>query len=227
VEDEMAKVELTPEEKRKLNNERMKAYWKTPKGKAYRRVYEKTEKYKASWARKNKKYRATPRGRLAKKAQRARQKLKRLAIAASFGCFHCGTKEVAAIAVSKCSLADNTGDTVICRNCKAKQLPDTVRMPKSRRKGRDARVRKALACIKEAAGCLYCGETDHRTLEFHHRDPKTKITNVSSMLLSREEILSAELAKCEVVCKNCHAIIHAKYRRDPKLDPCCTQNLKN
>jgi hypothetical protein len=49
---------------------------------------------------------------------------------------------------------------------------------------------------------------------FHHRDPSEKeITIADAMRLGygRKRIL-AELAKCEVVCANCHAKHHARER---------------
>ena len=56
-------------------------------------------------------------------------------------------------------------------------------------------------------GCVDCGNRDIRVLDFDHvRAPK--FDSVSSMVrrgLSVDVIL-AEIAKCEVRCKNCHAI---------------------
>lgn len=56
------------------------------------------------------------------------------------------------------------------------------------------------------SGCADCPEVDPVTLDFDHRDPKTK-TNDISRLLRRgcsRSVLEAELAKCDVVCANCH-----------------------
>ena len=52
--------------------------------------------------------------------------------------------------------------------------------------------------------CVDCGESDIVVLEFDHQ--RDKVLNVS--VLSREgyslERLKQEIAKCEVVCANCH-----------------------
>lgn len=45
-------------------------------------------------------------------------------------------------------------------------------------------------------------------MQFDHRDPETKlfaITSGRAMLKSREKLL-AEIAKCDIVCANCHAL---------------------
>ncbi|MFZ1018790.1 MAG: hypothetical protein WAN39_13065 [Candidatus Cybelea sp.] len=54
-------------------------------------------------------------------------------------------------------------------------------------------------------GCVECGENDLRVLDFDHVRGK-KEGNVSVMVgygVSWER-LSAELAKCEIRCANCH-----------------------
>ena len=54
--------------------------------------------------------------------------------------------------------------------------------------------------------CVDCGEVDIRVLEFDHRDPKQKQANISRMVADRCGIdrISAEVAKCDVRCANCH-----------------------
>jgi len=48
-------------------------------------------------------------------------------------------------------------------------------------------------------------------LIFHHRDPRTKLFKISGINLSNKkiEILKAEISKCDLLCANCHAEIHA------------------
>jgi hypothetical protein len=68
--------------------------------------------------------------------------------------------------------------------------------------------------LKRSLFCRRCGEPHPGCLQFHHPDPKAKETSVSQAVRrgwSRKRIL-AELAKCEVLCANCHAKHHARER---------------
>src|SRR5258706_15275027 len=65
--------------------------------------------------------------------------------------------------------------------------------------------------------CKNCGEWRSECLQFHHRDPKQKEFNVSEWIRNGVslETLRAEIAKCAVLCANCHAIEtqNQKYRK--------------
>jgi hypothetical protein len=55
-------------------------------------------------------------------------------------------------------------------------------------------------------GCASCPETDPRCLDFHHRDPATKdfaVANAVGLGVGWKR-LKEEIAKCEVICSNCH-----------------------
>ena len=57
--------------------------------------------------------------------------------------------------------------------------------------------------------CADCGETDPVVLELHHRDPSTKSFDVGNGFVSHVwEAVLAEIAKCDVVCANCHRRRH-------------------
>ena len=67
---------------------------------------------------------------------------------------------------------------------------------------------EALAKIKQDAGCAHCGyNAHHAALEFNHLDPSKKLGNIAEHVTnwSWEKILD-EVAKCEVLCSNCHHI---------------------
>lgn len=69
-------------------------------------------------------------------------------------------------------------------------------------------LRNRVAQIKLAAGCADCGYASHSAaLDFDHRDPSTKVGNVAAMVCSRSwDSIEAEIAKCDVVCANCHRV---------------------
>jgi hypothetical protein len=59
------------------------------------------------------------------------------------------------------------------------------------------------------SGCMRCGFADTRALAFHHRDPGMKEFTISGQgRVVSEERFQAEIAKCDVLCANCHAIEH-------------------
>ena len=64
---------------------------------------------------------------------------------------------------------------------------------------------------REKLSCEVCGESCSAVLEFHHLDPTQKYGNVSTMVAHGESIavVLSEIAKCKVLCRNCHAKVHA------------------
>lgn len=66
--------------------------------------------------------------------------------------------------------------------------------------------KKKLAELKEASGCVDCGINNHIVLDFDHlRDKKYNVSRMIHDGFSWKAILK-EIAKCEVVCANCHRI---------------------
>ena len=64
--------------------------------------------------------------------------------------------------------------------------------------------------LKANLRCESCGETTLECLQFHHRDPTAKDLEISTAInngWSRKRIM-AELAKCMVLCANCHLKHH-------------------
>lgn len=64
--------------------------------------------------------------------------------------------------------------------------------------------------FKKTLRCQRCGCEDHRTLLFHHSDKGSKVFAIANAVqrgYSWKRIM-AEVAKCEVICANCHAIEH-------------------
>jgi hypothetical protein len=62
--------------------------------------------------------------------------------------------------------------------------------------------------------CVRCGIVDPRVLDFHHLDPTTKEISLGTVVqtkVSKRRIIE-EIAKCELVCANCHRILHWEER---------------
>lgn len=75
------------------------------------------------------------------------------------------------------------------------------------------RRRKKIALVMEVKarrGCQFCKESHPAALDFHHRDKEHKVATVRA-LLDRNctmEKVEAEMAKCDVICANCHRKLH-------------------
>ncbi len=71
-------------------------------------------------------------------------------------------------------------------------------------------IRAWFAALKGTLSCITCGESRAATLDFHHRkgeDKEQSLAHGVSFGWSKKHIL-AEIAKCDVLCANCHRIIH-------------------
>lgn len=67
---------------------------------------------------------------------------------------------------------------------------------------------RTAALILEAKkdGCILCLENEPMCLDFHHLYGKDK--NISSMRGMNDDRVKAEIAKCVVLCSNCHRKVH-------------------
>lgn len=68
---------------------------------------------------------------------------------------------------------------------------------------------------KSNLGCVQCGFSHPGALDFHHLKPADKeleISRMASCLYSKERILK-EIEKCELLCSNCHRILHYNIRK--------------
>lgn len=72
-------------------------------------------------------------------------------------------------------------------------------------------VKKWYAEYKSTLSCS-CGESHYACLDFHHVDPSLKEEAINTMVRTGTTIerLKAEIAKCIVLCSNCHRKLHAK-----------------
>ena len=64
--------------------------------------------------------------------------------------------------------------------------------------------------FKTFKGCLICGYRQHpAALVFHHVYPEQKTNSVGAFLRQSWQAVRRELAKCVVLCSNCHAVVHS------------------
>lgn len=68
------------------------------------------------------------------------------------------------------------------------------------------RKRDWIRSLKTGKTCE-CGFDDVRALEWHHREPKEKLFNITETSRTKEEILE-EIKKCDLICANCHRMKH-------------------
>lgn len=84
---------------------------------------------------------------------------------------------------------------------------------------RKRQIREWMRQLKEGMSCVKCGLSGMENawaLEFHHKNHEDKETIVSSLVsagASKKKIL-AEIAKCDVICSNCHRKEHYQQHRD-------------
>ena len=91
-----------------------------------------------------------------------------------------------------------------CKSC-FKQVKDSRRDD----------LRKQYEQYKKADKCTVCGYADHRALQYHHKNPKTKDFSLGESISRRMSwnTIKAELKKCECMCANCHQILHYNERK--------------
>jgi transcription elongation factor Elf1 len=83
--------------------------------------------------------------------------------------------------------------------------PDYVRRAITQTKARREENRRQVLLYLATHPCVDCGNANVLTLEFDHRDPAQKLTEVSRLIPNRRwPRVLAEIEKCDVRCINCH-----------------------
>lgn len=112
-------------------------------------------------------------------------------------CSKCDTlKPLSEYSANKSS---KSGTQSYCKPCNNKQFLD--------------RRIKSRVWFQEYKSTLKCEECDYNhpaVLDFHHKDPAKKDLNVGFMVKNCYSLktIQAEIAKCKVLCSNCHRILH-------------------
>ena len=76
-------------------------------------------------------------------------------------------------------------------------------------------IRQWILKLKAERQCKVCAFANPIALDFHHRDPNEKVTEIASATQrgwSKKRLLT-EMKKCDVLCANCHRIEEEKNRR--------------
>jgi hypothetical protein len=79
-----------------------------------------------------------------------------------------------------------------------------------------ARHRAKLEAIEQAGGkCVQCGYNESpRALQFHHTDPRQKDYQPSRIYTMSRKKREEELAKCILLCANCHIALESELSRE-------------
>ena len=98
---------------------------------------------------------------------------------------------------AKCEVGERYSSGPYCRPCTKKYNRERLQ-----------KKRDFVNSYKMERGCRECGYNAHPVaLELNHIDPTTKTYSIGRQLISISmENLVLELAKCEVLCANCHQI---------------------
>jgi hypothetical protein len=85
-------------------------------------------------------------------------------------------------------------------------------------KERRAALKEWYQNYKATLRCKICGEWRPECLQFHHRDRSQKAFNISGWIRNGVslEALQQEIAKCDVLCANCHAVETQKQRESER-----------
>lgn len=118
-------------------------------------------------------------------------------------------KNVKAFAFKNTSKDTRQSQCNPCRRAKAK-----VHYRQNRQRAIDRSIRngrkKALKFkkFKQTLECIYCGETDTCTFDFHHVEEK--VFEVNAYVIARKswETVVEELKKCVCLCASCHRKVH-------------------
>lgn len=128
-------------------------------------------------------------------------------------CYKCGeTKSVSLFSINP-SRPD--GFNSQCKECHSKYRKEHYLKNKQKYINKAALNKEKFVLwfktLKKSLKCKVCGEDREWVLDFHHRDPNSKDTEVSKLRNSgsKNRVLE-EINKCDVLCSNCHRDLHYK-----------------
>ncbi len=130
-------------------------------------------------------------------------------------CGTCGESKPLADFNRKRSRADGLQET--CRDCNReasrryyqRNRERHLRVIRQRTLAQRAENLRLVAAFLRTHPCVDCGVTDIRVLDFDHRPGTVKRAGVPALAKNgyNATIIMEEIAKCDVRCRNCHAIV--------------------
>jgi hypothetical protein len=126
-------------------------------------------------------------------------------------CPQCGEVKPATEFYARRPSSDATYLRAYCKSCIRSYRRDHYRKNKAiyikHAKCRNAKIRDLIRSAKDKP-CADCGRTfPYYVMEFDHRDGEVKCFNIADVMGPRRtgmQRMLAEMAKCDVVCANCH-----------------------
>lgn len=90
-----------------------------------------------------------------------------------------------------------------------------------RRRGKidSARKRRWISQLKFSSGCYFCKENHPDALDFHHKDPDTKLFGLRTVVSHGLAAVKKEIEKCVLLCANCHRKVHYREKRSGERFP--------
>jgi hypothetical protein len=87
---------------------------------------------------------------------------------------------------------------------------------KVKRRAARHQLKYKLKAIALLGGKCKCGESHPAALQFHHKDPNTKLFPVTTKQMTTPkrfpwDMIIEEVKKCELLCSNCHAKHHSAW----------------
>lgn len=134
-------------------------------------------------------------------------------------CHNCHTKIHAGLLALE-------GDPLVCSFYDGHRKLESERTNANRAdEQRSLDTQAKLSAIKQS-GCLLCLEKETTCLSFHHKDPSDKKFGVGQGTNRAWEVIAAEVAKCVILCKNCHAKVHANILSIPSFRSSCSSAVE-
>jgi hypothetical protein len=100
------------------------------------------------------------------------------------------------------------------RAIKKRRYEETKHLWRERQAKNRKRARDHIWSIKTQSKCK-CGAKHPAVLDFHHQDPSQKEVGIHEMIQDKWSIarIGKELAKCVIMCSNCHRILHYQWEQ--------------